>query len=61
MKIPLQDKIAELERRIEALECRRPAVVRETRTTERMVDLEPEMGLVWKAFDSLFVKLRGRP
>ena len=43
MKIPLQNKIAELERRIEALEKQRGTVTTKTTVTTAAVDLEPEM------------------
>lgn len=57
MKIPLQDKIAELERRIVALETQARTVERVTIRT-RTVDLEPEMGNIWRSFDALFAKFR---
>ena len=52
MKISLQEKIADLERRVQLLEKLR-AVEREV----RMVDLEPEMSGMWASFDALFKKV----
>ena len=60
MKIPLQNKIAELERRIEALEKQRGTVTTKTTVTTAAVDLEPEMSGIWKSVDALFTKAFGR-
>lgn len=57
MKIPVQDKIAELERRIVALESRAGAPTR-TVVAHNTVDVEPEMSRVWAAFHALFAKVR---
>ena len=59
MKIPVQEKIAELERRIVALEdAWRSRTVTTTRTVKvATVDLEPEMGGLWKSFDALMNKV----
>jgi hypothetical protein len=56
-QVTVQEKIAELESRIAALEKRegsRTTVTRSTTTTA--VDLEPEMGRIWKAVDAFFAK-----
>lgn len=60
MKIPIQEKIAELEARIVALEKARARgyTVHRERTVE--VDLEPESGRLWKAFDALMDKAFGK-
>ena len=56
MKIPLQDKIAELERRIVQLEQHRVTDARATQTLTR-VSLEPERGRIWASIDALFRKV----
>ncbi len=56
MKIPLQDKIAELERRIVNLEKGRRTNAVSTQTVQR-VNLEPEMGRMWTSVDALFSKV----
>lgn len=53
--VSVQAKLAELESRIAAIEKHYPAT--RTPATPTRVDLEPEMGLVWKSFDALFDKL----
>jgi uncharacterized coiled-coil protein SlyX len=62
VKIPIQEKIAELESRIAALEKlashQRTTVT--TTSTNRVVDLEPEAGNVWAAVDKLFAKVFGK-
>ena len=55
MKIPLQDKIAELERRIVQLEQRRVTDARATQTLTHA--LEPELGRIWASVDALFRKV----
>lgn len=57
-KMLLQEKMADLESRIVALEktCRRHTVT--TTTTVKSIDrLEKEANAVWKAFNDLFVKV----
>ena len=54
-KMGLQDKIADLERRIVALEKAEKSRVY-TRTTITHKDVAPEMGNIWKSFDALFKK-----
>lgn len=61
MKITVQEKIAELERRIVALEKAQRAHTVTTTTTTRAVGLEPEMSGVWKSVDALFAKVFGAP
>lgn len=64
MKVSVQEKVAELERRIVALEdaAKKTATttaartVRTTTTTVAAPDLDAEMSGVWKAFDVLFEK-----
>lgn len=64
MKISVQEKIAELERRIVALESqqksRSAATTTKTTVTTTGVDLEPELGGLWASFDALFKKAFGR-
>lgn len=58
-KMSIQDKIAELESRIAALEQKYGTkTVTTTKTTIRHsdVDLEPEMSGIWKSVDALFKK-----
>lgn len=55
-KMSIQEKIADLESRIVALE-KRYAVTTVTTTTTRPVDLEPEMSSIWKSVDALFAKV----
>lgn len=57
MKISAQDKIAELEQRIAALEKRQQPVDAVSRTTLTRVSLEPEMGRIWASMDALFAKV----
>lgn len=64
MKIPIQEKLAELERRIAVLERRQPFVqVKNYPASSEMrtgyVDIEPEVGGLWKAFDALMAKAFG--
>lgn len=59
MKVTVQEKIAELESRIAALEQaqRSSAFTTTTRTvTTEAVSLEPEMGNVWDSVNALFRK-----
>lgn len=58
MKITVQEKIAELERRIVSLETTRNQEKRAARAAaQQIVNPEPELGRVWKAFDALFAKV----
>lgn len=58
MKIPLQDKIAELEQRIVELEKRQHVnAVSTQRITMQPTDLEPEMSTIWASVDKLFKKV----
>lgn len=66
-KMSVQEKMAELERRIAALEAKRPptdaysrVTMRKTTTTTTVPDLEPEMGGLWKSFDALMQKAFGK-
>ncbi len=56
MKIPLQEKIAELERRIQVLEARDKTTAR----TVTVETLQPEWGRMWKTFDQVMEKAFGR-
>jgi hypothetical protein len=58
-KVTVQQKIAELESRIVALEKAQKTVTRTVTTTvqDGAVDLEPEMGRMWASFDALFAKV----
>lgn len=56
MKMSLQEKIAELERRIADLEKRQRVDAYSTKTVHR-VNLEPEMGRIWASVDALFAKV----
>ena len=59
MKITIQEKIAELESRIAALEKARTATTKTTITTKvSQVDLEPEFGGIFKQMNALFEKLK---
>lgn len=58
-KLSLQEKIADLERRILELEKRQCTDARATQTMTR-VNLEPEMGRIWASVDALFKKAFGR-
>ena len=58
VKISVQEKIAELERRIADLERGRRTDAYATRTVLR-VDPEPEMGRVFRAMDALCAKVFG--
>ena len=53
MKIPIQDKIAELERRIAALEARSTVVLSSSKGEQR-VEQSPEF---WNHFDSVFASM----
>ena len=59
-KVTMQEKIAELERRIIALESqsRKPTTATTTRrtVTSSTLDLEPEMSGIWQSIDALFKK-----
>lgn len=55
-QIPLQDKIAELERRIAALEQRATTTTTQ-RVTIRHIDLEPEMSGIFAHMNALFAKV----
>lgn len=57
MKVPLQEKIAELESRIARLEQLLAGRKVTTRTTTT-VDMEPEMSNLWKSVDALMTKVR---
>jgi hypothetical protein len=59
MKIPMQEKIAELESRIAALEKGATKITTTTTTTTRRatVDLDPEWSGIWKQVDALFAKV----
>lgn len=57
MKTSAQEKIAELERRIAALESQRQPVDAVSRTTVTRVSVEPEMGRIWASVDALFAKV----
>ena len=59
MKVTVQEKGAELERRIADLEKRQFTDARATQTIRR-VSLEPEFGRVWASVDALFKKAFGR-
>ena len=59
MKIPIQEKIAELERRIVALESRQEHTTTTTKTiitNANDIDLEPEWSGIWQSLDALFKK-----
>lgn len=60
MKIPLQEKIAELEQRIVALEKQvsQPRGVTQ-QTTIRRVRVHGELDKIWKSVDDLFAKVFG--
>lgn len=61
MKITVQEKIAELERRIVALESQRFVTTKTTTTVASKVpDLDAEVDSVWKSFDTLFKKAFSR-
>lgn len=58
-KMTVQEKIADLERRVMALEQQQRVSVsytKVTKNTDPAIDLEPEMGNVWKSFSALFDK-----
>lgn len=67
MKMSVQEKIADLERRIVELEKRGRApdgfyaATTATQTYAGTVSLEPEMSRVWKSVDALFAKFRRYP
>jgi len=60
MKIPIQEKIAELERRIEALE--KPQRTTTTKTTTTTAPLTPPqeeaLSSMWRHFDATFEAMR---
>ena len=60
-KMSVQEKVAELERRIQALEQRPRTITTTTVTSVRgrfhSMDLEPEWAKLWSAFDSLMAKV----
>jgi len=62
MKIPIQEKIAELERRIEALEKRKPVVhttnVHNTTTTPLTPPQKEALSSMWRHFDATFEAMR---
>lgn len=59
VEMPLHEKIADLERRILALEQqarRTTTTTTRTTTTADVMDLEPEAGRLWASFDALMAK-----
>lgn len=56
-KMSIQEKVAELERRIAAIEKTHRVTTTTTTRTVAQVDLEPELGSIWKNFDALFAKV----